>query len=120
MIYSRFDEKDGLYDLFEDTEGRAVNSDLPVPVVGAPTNGIGAPATEVGRGIPASAKYVGRSWHARGMVAAPSDGAKALAGMSEAEGRVVPFALAALCAMGLFLYFWYNPPEEGSRRLERR
>jgi hypothetical protein len=120
MIYSRFDDTSGLYDLYEDAEGRAVNSDLPIPVLGSPTNGIGVPASETGRPIPSGAKFVGKSWHARGMVAVPTGGAKALSGITAAESNVVLLSLAGLAAMGLFLFFWYSPPDYDERGEARR
>jgi hypothetical protein len=120
VIYSRFDDQSGMYDLFEDGEGRAINSDLPVPVMGAAINGIGVPASVAGRPIPSGAKFIGKSWHARGMVAAPGEVVSGLSGETDAEGKAVLFALAALGAMGLFLYFWYNPAEKPVARSRYR
>ena len=114
MIYSRFDDTSGLYDLFEDAEGRAINSDLPVPMTGQMANGIGVPASEAGRPIPSSAKFVGKSWHARGIVATPGQG-PALAGLgatTKGENIAVAFSLAGLAVLGLFVYFWYVPKDK--------
>jgi hypothetical protein len=111
MIYSRFDEKSGLYELFEDREGSAVNSDLPVPVLGPPTNGIGVPASEAGRPLPGGAKFVGRSWHARGMVVSGGPSSGVLSGLREAEQNVGFAAMVALGLFGTFLYLWYDPSE---------
>jgi hypothetical protein len=111
VIYSRFDESSGLYDVFEDGQGKPVNSDLPIPSLGPPTNGIGVPASESGRPMPAGAKYVGRSWHARGVVLSPGSRAS-LSGIGDAEQNVAFFALLGLAVLGGFLYYWYDPQTE--------
>ena len=53
MRYSRFDEKQGLYEVFGDELGRPLNADLPVPSLSADVNGIGVPARFAGRPLPA-------------------------------------------------------------------
>jgi hypothetical protein len=75
MLYSRFDDRRGLYDVFEDSLERAVNADLPIPNLGPVVGQIGVPASTTGRELPAGARRVGESWHAKGLIVAPSAGA---------------------------------------------
>lgn len=68
MLYSCFNPKLRLYEVFEDDRGHPMNGDLPVPTFGSEAGNIGVPASEAGRRLPQSAKRVGTSWHARGLV----------------------------------------------------
>lgn len=104
MLYSRFDAARGEYAVYEDGAHHALNGDFPVPQLGAEINSIGVPASEAGRRLPAGARYIGHSWHARGLVvnAAPS-----ALGMTQAElgDVVVPVALIAGTAVALVWIF---------------
>lgn len=74
MIYSRFVPAKGIYQYFDvPGEDRPINADLPVPAMPRVVNGIGAPAIFAGRPLPAGARLVGAGFHARGMVAAPTN-----------------------------------------------
>lgn len=68
MKYSCFNETKRCYDVYEDARGRPMNADLPTPSVPASSGGIGAPARECGRTMPADARYVGTSPTALGIV----------------------------------------------------
>jgi hypothetical protein len=68
MLYSCFDDAQGVYHVFADHEQRAINSDLPVPKLGSDEGKIGVPSIAAARVLPANALYVGDSWHARGIV----------------------------------------------------
>lgn len=81
MRYSRFDETSGLYDVFEDGRGGALNADLPLPRLGSVQNGIGVPARSSGRPLPSGAKLVGSSWQPQGLIVA----SKALGAVGQAD-----------------------------------
>ena len=83
MRYSRFNAELGLYEVFEDTSTHALNGDFPVPRLGPDAGRIGIPATEAGRELPARAKRVGTSWHAKGLVVRPRQ--PALGGLGDSD-----------------------------------
>jgi hypothetical protein len=68
VLYSCFDDQAGNYRVYEHRGERAVNDDLPVPKLPSDVSGIGVPAIEAGRPLPKGARYVGRSWQAKGIV----------------------------------------------------
>lgn len=68
MFYSCFNQGKGLYDYFQNSLEQPINSDLPIPKLPSSTGRIGVPAIEAGRPLPASAKFAGSGWHARGMI----------------------------------------------------
>jgi len=70
MRYSRFDERAGVYDVFEDDRQAALNADLPVPTLPPPAGTIGVPARNAGRALPRGAKRIGTSWHPVGIIVA--------------------------------------------------
>jgi len=69
MLYSIFRPARGVYDYFETPEQHAINADLPQPKLPQETNGVGVPAMQAGRALPAGARPIGSGWHARGVVA---------------------------------------------------
>ena len=73
MFYSMFDAKRGTYSVYQDSLERPVNADLPVPDLPPDVNSIGVPASESGRPLPREARFVGRSWTARGMIVTPAN-----------------------------------------------
>lgn len=101
MLYSRFDEKRAVYDVFEDGVTRAVNADLPVPKLGPMVGGIGVPASEAGRPLPSGAKHVGESWHAKGLIVGPRQGG-ALSGMGSGSLTVLGVVIVAVSAVGAY------------------
>jgi hypothetical protein len=68
MKYSRFDEAAGVYDVFEDDKQHALNSDLPVPSLPPPDQGIGVASKFAGRPLPRGARLVGTSWRPVGVI----------------------------------------------------
>ena len=68
MLYSCFDAEQGDYRVYQDASGHPINGDLPVPQLGSDAGKLGVPAARAGRTLPMSAKYVGRSWNARGQL----------------------------------------------------
>lgn len=106
MIYSRFNDQRGLYDVFEDASTHALNGDLPVPPLGSVAGKVGVPATEAGRPLPANARRIGTSWQAKGMVVKSAGGSLGEMSQSELGKIVVP---VALIATGLWIAFWFGP-----------
>jgi hypothetical protein len=104
MLYSRFDATRGLYDVFEDAVTRPVNADLPVPRLGAVVGGIGVPASEAGRPLPAGAKHVGESWHAKGLIVSPGQGGS-LSGMGSGSLTVLGVVIVAVSAVGSYALY---------------
>ena len=104
MLYSRFEADRGDYAVFEDSVRHPLNGDFPVPALGPEINQIGVPASEAGRPLPRGARFVGRSWHARGLVVAPQ---RAGLGLTQAElgNVVVPIALIGATAIAVFWMF---------------
>ncbi len=104
MIYSRFNERLGIYDLFEDSSVRAMNADLPVPKLPPATNGIGVPAKLAGRPLPMRAKRIGTSWQPRGVIV-PSERWSAMGATQDLSitARQVYFTLGAA---GLTYALW--------------
>jgi len=107
MFYSRFDEKAGVYDVFEDDAERAVNADLPVPDLPSELNGIGVPASECGRPMPSGARHVGRSWSPRGIIVTPTPRG-ALSALGASESNLMVIAPLAIIAISIGLYLWYD------------
>jgi hypothetical protein len=108
MIYSRFNDGLGLYEVFEDGTTHALNDDFPVPRLGPDAGRVGVPATEAGRELPAAARRVGTSWHAKGLVVRPRGAGAGLGEMTRAElGKyVVP---VAIIVTGLLVAFYIGP-----------
>lgn len=77
MIHSCFDDRSGLYDYYQSSEQLAINADLPTPRLPMATGGIGVPAIEAGRPLPAGARHVGRGWQAKGTIVECGRGPKA-------------------------------------------
>lgn len=69
MIYSAFDDKSGLYDYYVGIGDVPINADLPTPRLPASAGKVGVASIEAARALPAGAKFVGRGWHARGVLA---------------------------------------------------
>lgn len=67
MIYSRWRPDRGGYDYFESTERRPLGDDLPVPRL-LPMGALGVASTDIGRRVPAGARYVGSGELARGSI----------------------------------------------------
>jgi len=104
MIYSRFDDQTGTYDLFSDRSTHALNGDFPVPSLGPDAGGIGVPATEAGRPVPRGAKRIGTSWQARGLVAASAPNGASLGGMT--KGEVGYYAMPIIVVTGIATLAW--------------
>jgi hypothetical protein len=102
MLYSRFDEARAVYDVFEDGVTRPVNADLPVPRMGSVVGGIGVPASASGRPLPAGAKHIGESWHARGLVVSPGSGG-ALSGLGGSSTTLLGAGIVAASAVAAYL-----------------
>ena len=100
MRYSRFDERSGLYDVFEDGRQHALNADLPVPQLPAPDQGIGVAARFAGRPLPSRARHIGRSFRPVGVIV-PSERPGAL---GDVRGFVREHPVVLLGAVGLFAY----------------
>lgn len=106
MLYSRFNAGRGEYDVYEDSATHPLNGDFPVPRLASDVGGIGVPASEAGRRLPAGARRVGSSWHARGLVVSAS-GSSLGAWNKESVGNVVvPVVLIGAVAFGVF---WAAP-----------
>lgn len=70
MRYSRFDERAGAYEVYEDALSRPVNGDLPIPSLPDDANGIGVASRLSGRELPRGARRVGMSWLPQGLIVA--------------------------------------------------
>lgn len=94
MRYSRFDQKAGLYDVWEDASAFALNGDLPKAHVGPVIKGIAATSLQSGYTKPSGAKYVGRSWHPHGLII-PATSSQGLGGIpADSLNWAVPLLVA--------------------------
>lgn len=100
MLYSVFVPAEGKYHYYETQQAFAVNADLPVPTLGSDAGKIGVPAMDAARKLPSDAKFVGKGWNARGVVAMSGTGA--LGGFSDVGGEAIPYVLPA--GAGLVAY----------------
>ena len=95
MIFSRW-KADGGYDYFATTARKALGTDLPTPRL-PQTSPIGVASTDIGRPMPAGARYIGTGELARGRVVGMS-----LSGMGTTNMSTVE--IAAL--LGFFAIGW--------------
>jgi hypothetical protein len=103
MRYSCFDFRSGQYRVYDDGAGYLpVNGDLPMPALPPDINGIGVPATLAGRALPSSARFVGMSSQAQGIVVACPQGTVGAYSASTLAISAV-FAVA-----GLALFWWWS------------
>jgi hypothetical protein len=107
MLYSRFNEAEGVYDVFEDGLAKPVNADMPVPSMPAVANGIGAPASLSGRPLPSGTRYVGTSWHAKGLIVSPSSRGP-IGSVETANGVLMFMSVAGLTALSVWLFLHYE------------
>jgi hypothetical protein len=73
MRYSRFNEAEGVYEVWQDDVATPLNADLAVPSLPPVAGGIGVPARLAGRQLPRGAKRVGKSWHPVGIIVGPAE-----------------------------------------------
>jgi hypothetical protein len=99
MIYSQW-RPDGGYDYFETPERRNLGDDLPQPQLPGAAGGIGVPAQECGRELPAGARSVGRGDLPQGLIVPAPGGVTGLSGLDSTFGgatvRLVAFGLATV------------------------
>jgi len=99
MIYSRWRPAKGGYDYFEASGEIPLGNDLPIPKLSGGT-AIGVPSINVGRDMPAGARFIGTGPLARGMVA-PTVSRMSLSGIVDS----VPSPYLFIC-LGIVIGWW--------------
>ncbi len=99
-----------MYRYFSTPGSMAINADLPIPSMPAPTGKIGVPSILAGRQLPSDATYTGTGWTARGIICKCQE-----QGFGDAGGAVhdlshSTFAVGAVAvaAFGVAAYFVYK------------
>lgn len=103
MLYSCFDQRQGLYRVFADQRARPINGDLDVPSFGGRHTKVGVPAINAGRAMPSDAVEVESSWHAKGLVVrCPGESLGDLDSKLETASWLVPITIGVV-TIGLWI-----------------
>lgn len=108
MLCSVFNATSGLYDYFETGTNVPFNADLPVPRMPAEAGKIGVAAVDAGRPLPSDARFVGRGWTAKGVIAHRNAGRSSMGSLGEVLGGVagrtaLDVTVAGLAGVGGYL-----------------